>query len=124
MKKALVYVVAAACALTTAEGCRKKEPEKPATEVTVVVPPPISSPLIERGAKDFQEKCAVCHKINGVGGSIGTDLSKVGERHDAVFLQTQMKDPTLYKKDTRMPSFKDMPQEDMDALIAYLLTLK
>lgn len=117
--------IAALCmagAVIATGGCRKKE--EPKTEaVTVVVPPP-GSPLIEHGMEVFKEKCVVCHSVNGVGGTIGTDLSRVGQRHDAVFLQTQLQDPTIYKKDTQMPSFKDMPKTDKDALIAYMLTLK
>lgn len=124
MRKSIVpiVVICVAGAVMAAEGCKKKE--EPKTEaVTVVVPPP-GSPLIEHGMEVFKEKCVVCHSINGIGGTIGTDLSKVGQRHDAVFLQTQLQDPTIYKKDTRMPSFKDMPKNDKDSLIAYLLTLK
>lgn len=116
---ALTLVPVAAC-----PGCKKKESEVTKKTVTVVVPPPVASPLVERGAKIFQSHCVVCHKVNGIGGDIGTDLSKVGERHDAVFLQTQLKNPALYRKDTKMPSYKDLPKEDMDSLIAYLLTLK
>lgn len=124
MRKMMIITIAVLTAVTALNACKKKEAEPPKESVTVVVPPPVASPLVERGAKIYQEKCAVCHKVNGVGGEIGTDLSKVGQRHDAVFLQTQLKDPALYKKDSKMPSFKDMPKEDMDALIAYLLTLK
>lgn len=124
MQKKVILALTLLAAAMACPGCKKKEPEAPKEAVTVVVPPPVASPLVEQGAKVFQEKCMVCHKVNGVGGEIGTDLSKVGQRHDAVFLQTQLKDPTLYKKDTKMPSFKDMPKENLDALIAYLLTLK
>jgi len=119
------WVVVALVAGVAAFGCKKKEEPPPPSTVTVVTPPPVVAPTIEKGAAIFQQKCVVCHKVGGVGGTIGTDLTTVGTRHDAVYLQTLLKDPKqYYPQGVKMPAFADMSQEDMDALIAYLLTLK
>ena len=122
MRRRLIGCFCILVAVTLAGGCRKKEK---AEEVVVVVPPPVVAPQADKGAALFQAKCAVCHKVNGAGGTVGTDLTKVGARHDAVFLQTLLMDPAVYyPKGVKMPAFKDMPKEEMDALISYLLTLK
>lgn len=117
---AIVVVIVAAASVMA--GCKKEE--KPPETVTVVVPPPVSTPLMEKGAAVFKEKCGGCHKVNGVGGDLGPDLSKLGAQRDALYIQTQLQDPKAYKPDSKMPSFKDMPKEDKDALVAYLLSLK
>jgi len=123
MIKSIVMVVCLGVAFSFAGGCRKKE-EKAPESVTVVVPPAIPAPLVAKGAEVFKEKCAVCHAVAGAGGAIGPDLTKVGATRDALYIQTQLQDPKAYKKDSKMPSFMDMPKEDKDALVAYLLTLK
>jgi mono/diheme cytochrome c family protein len=116
---ALICILAAG--VVTA-GCKKQESRE---EVVVVTPPPVAAPQAEKGAALFVTKCAGCHKVNGAGGTAGSDLSRVGTRHDAVFLETLLQNPgTYYPKGVDMPAFKDMPKEDMDSLIAYLLTLK
>jgi len=107
-------------------GCKKKEEAPPATapDVTVVVPPPVPAELVQKGAEVFAKKCAACHAVNGVGGTVGPDLSKIGGTRDALYLQTQLQDPKAYNKDSKMPSFMDMAKEDKDAVVAYMLTLK
>lgn len=117
-----MVVIAAAAAAMVLGGCKKKE--QPQETVTVVVPPPVSAPLIEKGGVVFQQKCAPCHKVNDAGGDAGPDLSKIGAQRDALYIQTQLQDPKAYKPDSKMPSFKDLPKEDKDALVAYLLSLK
>src|SRR4051812_29175127 len=91
MKK---FVAGACCAavLIAAGGCTKKEEAAPKV-VTIVVPPAVPGPLVEKGALVFKEKCAACHMVNGVGGHVGPDLSKVGSKRDALYIQTQLQDP-------------------------------
>jgi LSD1 subclass zinc finger protein len=123
MKRCIVIAYCAVVSVSVAAGCKKKE-AKPPQEVTVVVPPAVPSPMVTRGAKVFEEKCAACHAVNGVGGHTGPDLSKIGTKRDALYLQTQMQDPKAYLPEGKMPSFKDLPKGDKDALVEYLLTLK
>lgn len=121
MKRRFLMVSIILAAAAAGAACKKKE--QPAA--VVVTPPPVVAPQAEKGAAVFGAKCAGCHRINGTGGSMGTDLSHVGARHDAVFLQTLLQNPaTYYPKGVNMPAFGEMPKNDMDALITYLLTLK
>ena len=107
-------------------GCKKKEeqpPPQPPAE-TAVAPSPATVDPTQRGADVFKEKCASCHAVNGVGGTMGTDLSKVGANRDAEYLLKQIEDPKSFNKESKMPSFADLPKEDKDAVVAYMLTLK
>ena len=65
-----------------------------------------------KGEQIFKQKCAMCHIVNGKGGAIGPDLTKVA---------ANMKEGDLK---AQMPSFKTLPKADMDALLSYLKTLK
>lgn len=83
-----------------------------------------AGPEIEKGKKLFDEKkCSLCHAIGGKGGKKGPDLSDVGNKRDADWLMKFLQDP----KGT-IPGAKMMPvkatQEELSALIDYLLSLK
>ena len=79
---------------------------------------------IEAGKKVYIEmKCAMCHKIEGVGGKIGPDLSGVGSRKDAAWIKGFLKDPKSVIPGTKQPPFKGT-DEQLDALVAYLMSLK
>lgn len=79
---------------------------------------------IEAGKKVYSEmKCAMCHKMEGVGGKIGPELSGVGSRKDAQWIKGFLKDPKSVIPDTKQPPFKGT-DEQLDALVAYLTSLK
>jgi cytochrome c2 len=79
---------------------------------------------IEAGKKVYSEmKCTMCHKIEGVGGKIGPDLSGVGSRKDAAWIKGFLKDPKSVIPGTKQPPFKGT-DEQLEALVAYLLSLK
>lgn len=126
MKKT-VGVIIGACLLATATACNKKEETAPpaqAPSVAVGVPSPGSPEILQKGRQLFSEKCSGCHTINKVGGRGGPDLSNVGARRDALYIRSLMQNPKAYNPTSTMPSFADMPKGDLDALVAYLLTLK
>ena len=84
----------------------------------------------ERGAKVFAEsKCTMCHSIAGKGNAKGV-LDGVGAKLKADEIRQWIVDPatmTAKTKATRKPPMKayaSLPKEDVDALVAYLLTLK
>ncbi len=80
--------------------------------------------LVEKGQKVYTEKkCSMCHKIEGVGGKIGPDLSDVGNERDAEWIKGFLKDPKSVKPDTKQPPFKGT-DEELEALVAYLMSLK
>jgi ubiquinol-cytochrome c reductase cytochrome b subunit len=87
---------------------------------------PATAVSIKNGADVYQSNgCAGCHKINGVGGVIGPDLSNegsVGRSRDWLF--TQIRTPKAHFPATVMPSFSNLSAVDMNGLADYLLSLK
>ena len=63
--------------------------------------------------------CASCHKIGGDGSAVGPDLSLVGYRHSAAWLELFIKDPQAWKRDTLMPN-KQLSPEARAAIVTYL----
>ena len=79
---------------------------------------------IQQGEKIFANRqCTVCHAVHGKGGNVGPDLTKVGDRRDGAWLKKFLPAPTSVKPGVIMPPFQGTPEE-LDALVAYLLSLK
>ena len=79
---------------------------------------------VARGRAVFASyDCKKCHVVAGVGGSLGPDLTFVGFRKDAEFLDTWLKDPAAWKADVSMPNFYFQPGVRAD-LVAYLSSLQ
>jgi mono/diheme cytochrome c family protein len=81
------------------------------------------------GVKVFTaQKCALCHSIGGHGNAKGP-LDEVGTKLSAEDIRawiTDAKDMTAKTAATRKPTMKTyrLPKADVDALVAYLSTLK
>jgi len=81
------------------------------------------------GAKVYaDQKCSVCHSIAGKGNAKGP-LDDVGTKLSAAEIHAWLTDAvgqTAKTKATRKPIMKNytLPKEDLDALVAYLATLK
>jgi mono/diheme cytochrome c family protein len=85
---------------------------------------------VKRGETVFAaQKCVVCHSVAGKGNQKGA-LDKVGtklsaeEIHQWIVAAPEM---TAKTKSTRKPAMKayaTLPKEDVDALVAYLQSLK
>jgi nitric oxide reductase subunit C len=67
--------------------------------------------------------CSGCHMINGIGGTTGPDLTKVGSRRDKAWLMGHFRDPDKYMKDSAMPKV-EASDADVEQLTAYMLSLK
>jgi mono/diheme cytochrome c family protein len=83
-----------------------------------------------RGEKVYAgQKCAVCHSIAGKGNPKGP-LDDVGSRLTAEEIRLWMVNPAEMTKKTNaqrkppMRAYPNLPQEDLDALVAYMLSLK
>ena len=68
-------------------------------------------------------ECRTCHVIGDEGGTTGPDLSFVGRRLQPDWLPAWIRNPKAYKPTTEMPAFEGS-EEELKALVAYLLTLK
>jgi len=85
--------------------------------------------LIERGQKVYAEKkCANCHSIAGKGNKKGP-LDGVGSKLSEAEIREWMVNPvemTKKNKATRKPAMKatNLSGEDLDAIVAYQLSLK
>jgi mono/diheme cytochrome c family protein len=85
---------------------------------------------IERGKQVYAEqKCKLCHSIAGEGNVKGP-LDGVGTKLTAAEIKEWMihpKEMTAKTKAERKPFMKaypDLPQADLDAVIAYMVSLK
>ncbi len=68
--------------------------------------------------------CSACHKIGGIGGTIGPDLTKVGNRRDKAWIIDQVKNPRIHNPNSIMPSFAKLPDKDIEELADYLSGLR
>ncbi len=85
---------------------------------------------IERGMKVYtDQKCAVCHSIAGKGNAKGA-LDDVGSRLTPDEIRAWLANPAEMTKKTKaerkppMRAYPNLAKEDVDALVAYLLSLK
>ncbi|HEX7281367.1 MAG TPA: cytochrome c [Vicinamibacterales bacterium] len=83
-----------------------------------------------QGEELYQKnKCSLCHSVGGKGNAKGP-LEGVGSKYSAAELKLWITSPAEMAKKhnaTRKPpmkSFASLPAADVDALVAYLQTLK
>ena len=68
--------------------------------------------------------CSACHIIDGVGGKVGPDLSRVGKIRDKEWIEAQLRDPKSHNPQSIMPSFSKLSERDIDDLARYLAGLR
>lgn len=85
---------------------------------------------IERGMKVYaDQKCVACHAIAGKGNAKGA-LDDVGSRLKADEIRTWIVNPAEMTKKANaerkppMRAYPNLPKEDLDALVAYMASLK
>jgi cytochrome c2 len=77
-----------------------------------------------KGQKVYtDQKCNLCHKVGTTGGKLGPELTNVGSKRDRAWLAKYLPNPKALDPKNKMPVPK-VKGEDLDNLIAYLLTLK
>ncbi|MFI5264494.1 MAG: cytochrome b N-terminal domain-containing protein, partial [Candidatus Kapaibacterium sp.] len=84
----------------------------------------LADPLAAKGKKLYSDNsCDGCHGDNGTGSDSGPKLVGVGTKYDHDKLLGLLKNPTQKMKDGSMDPV-DLPDEQMNALISYLNSLK
>ncbi|HEX2485950.1 MAG TPA: cytochrome c [Myxococcota bacterium] len=74
-----------------------------------------------RGFELFRRECAMCHAINGEGGTVGPELNvprSIVEYRPADQIKAYVRDPQSFRY-TSMPSHRHLTDADLDALVAY-----
>ena len=97
--------------------------------LAIAVPAAAQEAAIEKGKQVYAaQKCQVCHSVAGVGNKKGA-LDDVGARLKADDIRQWIvaaPEMTAKTKSARKPVMKayNLPKEDLDALVAYLASLK
>jgi cytochrome c1 len=68
--------------------------------------------------------CYACHAVGKVGHTNAPALTKVGAKYPAPVLTMWIKSPQKIKKGAFMPAFEEMSDAEVEAVVAYLGTLK
>ena len=83
---------------------------------------------VEHGRQLFEKnRCLLCHKLEGKGGTLSVALDGVADRRSAESLGRILRDPATELKDStakvKMPKLP-LTDDEVGALVAYLRTLK
>ena len=68
--------------------------------------------------------CAGCHIIDGEGAKAGPDLTRVGEKRNAKWLESWIADPEAVDQKADMPAFVDRLRPDELAAVAAFLAAR
>lgn len=84
------------------------------------------APLIERGRQLYLTMgCIGCHRIHRVGGTVGPDLTWVGNRRkDPEWHMAHFRFPQKVSAGSTMPPYIHLKKEDLEALTVYMLSLR
>lgn len=75
----------------------------------------------------FQKNCQPCHSINLDGGNVGPELNvpkNITEYWKESDIRSLIVDPSTYRWGSRMPAFGHLPENELDALLAYIVGMK
>lgn len=79
----------------------------------------------QTAAAVYARFCVGCHVIDGEGGTDGPDLSRIGARHDAAYLERLIANPEDVNPDAEMPSFRRrLSDAELGAIAAFLAARK
>lgn len=98
--------------------------------VTVIAVPGYAQTPVEKGQAVFTaQKCSICHAVAGKGNAKGA-LDTVGAKLKAdeirewIVNAPAMAAKTKAERKPVMKAFSTLPKEDVDALVAYMQSLK
>jgi cytochrome c2 len=69
------------------------------------------------------QKCTMCHSVDGKGNK-NKPLDGVGSALKPEEIKKWISSPKEMKADTKMKAYPSLPAEDLDALVAYVSSLK
>lgn len=79
----------------------------------------------EAAASVHARFCVGCHTIDGDGGKEGPDLSRIGGKHDARYLERLISDPESVDPKAEMPAFRSrLSHDELKAIAAHLAARK
>ncbi len=81
-------------------------------------------PATRRVAVLVNERCLSCHVIDGVGGTEGPELSRVGAEYDEASIARRINNPKDVKPDAKMPAFGGKLTPDEIQAIAHWLAAR
>jgi mono/diheme cytochrome c family protein len=64
--------------------------------------------------------CLSCHKLHGVGSTVGPALDSIGTKRDAEWMARWIKNPFTIKHNSRMPAFVYLPDDQIRIIAEYL----
>jgi ubiquinol-cytochrome c reductase cytochrome b subunit len=72
------------------------------------------------------QQCTGCHKVAGLGGEEGPDLTTVGLRHSAGWMHSFLEAPSRFHPESRMPAYGPpaLTHQEIEELAQYLATLR
>ncbi len=77
--------------------------------------------LVDRGKEVFgRSRCLSCHVLEGKGGTMGPDLSRISIKSNRRWLDAWLRDPAIYDPRTAMPTFR-LNREERLGIVEYLL---
>lgn len=69
-----------------------------------------------------QQRCGICHQVNGVGMKLGPGLNGIAQRRDREWLVQHFIDPKKMSPGSTMPPYR-FNDRDMDRITRYLMTI-
>jgi cytochrome c2 len=79
---------------------------------------------VTKGKAVFEaQKCTMCHSVEGKGNK-NKPLDGVGSTLKPEEIKKWISTPKEMKADTKMKAYPSLPAEDLDALVAYISSLK
>ena len=68
--------------------------------------------------------CRACHRVGNFGGSLANDLSQVGRRLNAIDIRLKLHPLPGQNKEALMPTYPEMPDDEVRIISTYLADLK
>jgi cbb3-type cytochrome oxidase cytochrome c subunit len=79
--------------------------------------------VVQAAALYTKNSCGSCHKVNGVGQSVGPPLNGLSQRRNEQWVIDHFNRPQALSPGSPMPPYK-FSQKDMDAMVNWLFTLQ